>query len=472
MIRQGRVAVNGLVVTEMGRRVTELDTITVDGQPVLRDVALVYLLLHKPRGYISTARDPQGRPSVLDLLPPELKVYPVGRLDADSEGLMLLTNDGDLAYRVMHPSHHLPKEYLVLVQGDPDEATLSRLRYGVWLEDGPTAGAQVERARYDDEGVWLRFVIHEGRKRQIRRMCEAVGHPVVRLVRTGIGPLKMGLLAPGKFRFLRSNELRLLRQAVGPEAAPMVIAIDGPAASGKTALGQLLAERLGWMLFDTGMLYRALTVAARRQGIDVNDQDATAALARRAMIFLERRASSPSDKPRVLVDGVDVTAELYTPGVDADVSVVAANPVVRQALLPRQRDIANEGDVVVVGRDIGTVVLPGARLKVYLDASPEVRAQRRLQQHQGKGQDVKYSALAADLQKRDQSDWGRENAPLARAADAVIINTDQMSLQEEAEQILALAAERYPKLRLRPASKPADGSLPASGRALPASGRN
>src|SRR5690606_14496119 len=157
---------------------------------------LVHYLLNKPAGVITTASDPQGRPTVVSLVPPEPRVFPVGRLDADSEGLLLLTNDGDLAHRLTHPSLGVDKEYLVEVDGEPHRGALRRLREGVELADGLTAPAKV--ALLGDRT--LRITIHEGRNRQMRRMCEAVGTPVQRLVRTRIGPLRDRRLAPGEWR--------------------------------------------------------------------------------------------------------------------------------------------------------------------------------------------------------------------------------------------------------------------------------
>ncbi len=451
MIRQGRVSVNGRVVTLLGTRVGPHDEIAVDGRAVERDTRLVYMLLHKPAGYVSTARDTHDRPTVLDLVPSDVRIYPVGRLDADSEGLMLLTNDGDLAYQVTHPRYALPKEYLVQVEGQPSGAALEKLRAGVWLEDRPTMPAEVTRmptkGEARGEGTWLRFVIREGRNREIRRMCAAAGLKVRRLVRTGIGPLKLGGLAPGRSRFLAQGELAQLKRVASASAAPPAIAIDGPAASGKSALAQRLAQCLGWMVFDTGALYRALTVLAHRRDIDVRDEFLVAGLARQARPELVRPEDPASVTPRIMIDGEDMTDELYSPAVDSDVSAVAANPEVRQALLPRQREIANQGKVVVVGRDIGTVVLPGARLKVYLEASPEVRARRRAEQFAAGGTATDYEALLADLWRRDQQDRDRPNAPLAKAADAVVLHTDQMTLDEEVKAVLDLARQRFPVLR-------------------------
>ena len=209
LIADGRVRVNG-EVADLGRRVdVEHDRVEVDGAAVGVRAGQVYYLLNKPRGVVTTAADTHGRPTVVDLVPGEPRVFPVGRLDADTEGLLLLTNDGELAHRLTHPSFGVEKEYLAEVVGTPSPAAVRRLREGVDLEDGRTAPAKV--AAVPPRG--LRIVIHEGRNRQVRRMCEAVGHPVVRLVRTRIGPLADRDLPPGEWRELSVAEVRVLDAA-------------------------------------------------------------------------------------------------------------------------------------------------------------------------------------------------------------------------------------------------------------------
>lgn len=212
MIAAGRVTVDGEVAV-LGRRVdVAAARVEVDGVmlPIAPDH--VYYLLNKPAGYITTADDPQGRPTVLELVPPEPRVFPVGRLDLATEGLLVLTNDGALAQLLAHPSHAVDKEYVAEVAGGtPAPGALRQLRQGVELDDGLTAPAGVGILA---EGV-LRLVIHEGRNRQVRRMCEAVGHPVVRLVRTRIGPVRDTGLAPGRWRPLTRGEVRALAGAAG-----------------------------------------------------------------------------------------------------------------------------------------------------------------------------------------------------------------------------------------------------------------
>ena len=210
LIAEGRVLVDGEMAV-LGRRVDpETALIEVDGAPVGVRPDLVHYVLNKPAGVVTTADDPQGRPTVVGLVPDEPRVFPVGRLDVDTEGLLLLTNDGELAHRLTHPSYGVEKEYVAEVEGLPTRAVLRRLREGVELDDGPTAPA---RATLVDPSV-VRLTIHEGRNRQVRRMCEAVGHSVVRLVRTRIGPLADRSLAPGAWRELTGDEVRSLQRAV------------------------------------------------------------------------------------------------------------------------------------------------------------------------------------------------------------------------------------------------------------------
>ena len=208
LIGAGRVTVNGQLAT-LGDKVGASDRIELDGVPILRDPDLVHYLLHKPRDVVSTAHDPQGRPTVVDLVHSESRVFPVGRLDTDSEGLIVLTNDGNLTHRLTHPSFGVAKEYLAHVEGLPTRLALRRLREGVELDDGPTAPAEVSMPQ---DGL-LKLVIHEGRNRQVRRMCAAVGYPVIRLVRVRIGPITDKDLAAGAWRTLTMEEVRSLYAA-------------------------------------------------------------------------------------------------------------------------------------------------------------------------------------------------------------------------------------------------------------------
>lgn len=217
LIEDGRVTVNGDVAVLGARVDSSEDVVAVDGTPIGVRPGLVHYLLNKPPGVVTTAEDPQGRPTVIEMVPDDPRVHPVGRLDLDTEGLLVMTNDGQLTHRLTHPSFGVEKEYVAEVEGNPGRGALRRLREGVELEDGPTAPAKVSSPA---PGV-LRIVIHEGRNRQVRRMCSAVGHPVVRLVRTRIGPLRDTRLAPGEWRELTQDEVRELERAVSEEAAAL-----------------------------------------------------------------------------------------------------------------------------------------------------------------------------------------------------------------------------------------------------------
>jgi 23S rRNA pseudouridine2605 synthase len=210
LVRAGRVTVAGVPVTDPARDVNDSDAVAVDGQAVHGAPERVVYALNKPAGVVSTAHDPQGRPTVVSLVPSEKRLYPVGRLDADTTGLILLTNDGDLAYRLMHPRFEVPKTYRAVLGGPPvSERALRQLRQGVDLEDGRTSPARVRRVAPDT----LELTIHEGRKRQVKRMCEHVGHTVKRLQRTRFGALELGDLRPGTYRRLTDAEIQRLSAA-------------------------------------------------------------------------------------------------------------------------------------------------------------------------------------------------------------------------------------------------------------------
>ena len=210
LIERRRVRVNGEVAV-LGRRVDpETDVVEVNGAQIGVKAGLVHYVVNKPAGTITTVSDTHDRPTVTDIVPFEPRVFPVGRLDADSEGLLILTNDGDLTHRLTHPSFGVDKEYLVSVEGEPHRGAIRRLREGVELDDGITQPAKVALL----DASLLRITIHEGRNRQIRRMCASVGFPVVRLVRTRIGTLTDRTLTPGSWRPLTQDEVRALERAV------------------------------------------------------------------------------------------------------------------------------------------------------------------------------------------------------------------------------------------------------------------
>jgi len=214
LITEGKVMVNGKKVTELGVKVDpEKDNILVNNKPIMLVQPKVYYMLNKPAGYISSVKDPQGRSTVLDLLTGvHERVYPIGRLDYETEGLLILTNDGELTHALTHPSHEISKVYLARVQGLPSLGSLRRFSKGLELEDGLTAPAKVEVVDYTKGKALLEIEIHEGRNRQVRRMCEAIGHPALYLKRVAVASLKLGKLPLGSYRSLSNNEVKELKK--------------------------------------------------------------------------------------------------------------------------------------------------------------------------------------------------------------------------------------------------------------------
>lgn len=217
LIDEGRVEVNGRVVTEQGMRVDpERDTIRVDGSRIPPPRRHLYVLLNKPRGVVSTMEDPEGRPTLADYLPrTRERLFHVGRLDTDTEGLIILTNDGDFAHRLAHPSFEVPKTYLAEVVGHVDNRTIKRLEKGITLDDGPVRPDRVAVKARTDARSLLTITLHEGRNRIVRRMMDAVGHPVDRLARVAIGPVRLGTLPVGQTRDITREELGALLDLIG-----------------------------------------------------------------------------------------------------------------------------------------------------------------------------------------------------------------------------------------------------------------
>ena len=465
LIVAGRVAIDGRVAT-LGERADLLtNVVTVDGQPVEAPSATATWMLHKPRDIVVSASDERGRRTVYDLLrgaPPGLRY--VGRLDRDSEGLLLLTTDGELAHRLAHPRYEVVKTYEATVAGVPGGEALARLRRGVPLEDGVTAPAEVEVVSVEPGGrALVRLGIHEGRKREVRRMLAAVGHPVERLVRTRFAGVELGGLAPGASRPLAADEEQALRALVGlvdapgealddpatatqraAEGAPITdslarsVAVDGPTASGKSVVGRALAERLGLGFVDTGLMYRACTMAALRAGVAPEDSEAVVALVRG--LDLDMHWPEPST-PRVYLDDVDVTDSLRRPEIEQAVSLVSGVPEVREELVRRQRGLAGRQPVVMAGRDIGNHVLREARAKFFLEASTETRARRRLGEQLDAGRQTTFERVLEETRRRDELDATGHRAIRREqaAADALVIDTDAMGI----DQVVETCIEAY-----------------------------
>lgn len=227
IIKSGRVAVNGQIVTEMGVKIKiGTDKVTVDGKDITPEEEHVYLMINKPEGYVTTAHDPQGRPTVLDLVAevPQ-RVFPIGRLDVDTEGLLFLTNDGELAYRLTHPKFAVTKVYHALVTGKPSEDKLDRMRNGLKLEDGMTKPCTVKVIRRYNHKTMLEITISEGRNRQVRRMCQAIGNPIIELERVKIENIELSQVKRGQYRKLTLEELAPLMYKVqlGANLAPLML---------------------------------------------------------------------------------------------------------------------------------------------------------------------------------------------------------------------------------------------------------
>lgn len=478
LIQAGRVSVNGKVVTGLGLRVDPRTAqIAVDGKQIVLE-RLRYIMLHKPAGYLSAPDPRAGYPAWPDLVKVPERLYAVGRLDQDSEGLLLLTNDGELALHLMHPRYEHPKTYLVEVEGVPDPRKIRRWQHGIMLDDGPTLPARVtllreppfKTARPRQVAVpakaatrsgrgpvtsWLKFTLREGRKRQIRRMVGLLGHPAVRVIRVGLGPLALGDLRPGQWRDLTPGEVKALREAAfhgaaaphtdthlpersSESAMPSTIAIDGPSASGKSTVGGLLARALDYLYFDTGVMYRAVAAVALARHVPVDDETAVTELAKTLQIEVLPPTVADGRDVTVLVDGEDVTWEIRRREVEKAVSPVSAYAGVREALRIQQRRIGERGRVIMVGRDIGTVVLPDADLKIYLDASLQERARRRFLERQARGETVDFAQVLADVRYRDEIDSTRQHAPLAVAPDAILVDSTDLTVAQVLERITQL----------------------------------
>lgn len=473
LIVEGRVTVDGEVVRALGSRADpETAEIRVDGAR-LRGLGRPrrYVALNKPVGHLTTRSDPSRRPTVMDLLPLSLRsLSPVGRLDAASSGLVLLTDDGALAQRIAHPRYRLPKTYLATVRGLPDEEALARACRGLRVDgeflrlDAAEVLARFPHGQESRRRARLRITLRGGRNREIRRVLGVLGHPVVELHRTRIGSLPDRGLRPGKWRKLTAEEVDELRAAVGiaagepppsadaaespaapderdtpppdeetpdtaapePEPPPFVVAIDGPAGSGKTSVARAVADRFGLPYFNTGASVRAVALGAMRLGIPLDEGPPLRAVAYRVIL-------DPAG--RVFLDGEEVSTAVRAPEVSRGASAVAVHPELREVLAARWRSAAGGGGVVE-GRDIGTVVFPDAPVKVFLEARPEVRARRRSSDEGDR--DVRV--VEAELKGRDDTDKGREVAPLRRAADAHTVDTSDLTLEETVDRVAALVA--------------------------------
>ena len=462
MVAAGRVTVNGVAAT-IGQQVDpRVDVLAVDGRPIGGDKQRrVYLVLAKPQGVTSTVSDRHARRTVIDLVPAELRkearrLYPVGRLDLDSEGLLLLTNDGDWAQRMLHPSHGIERDYLVGVDAPVTQAALRQLEQGVRFEEGmatiarlaPATSAELRQltmlAGPDAKRLgWYRVTLQQGMKRQIRRMFSAVGVPVRRLIRVRFGTLRLAGMALGEVRPLTSAERREL-DGLATQKSGLIVSVDGPGGSGKSTVGAGAAKIVGYRFCDTGVLYRGLTWLALQRGVDSDD----GAALERLVEELELTPDADQRYVRLKAEGREITDELHTAEVDREVSAVSRHARVRARLLPVQHALASAGRIVMAGRDIGTVVLPDADLKIYLDVSVKERARRRASER-GLADDPQALAQIEDeLRKRDRVDSTREAAPLRIPDGATVINTEGNTLEQTVAQVADSIRRRERELGL------------------------
>lgn len=493
LVAAARVTVDGRPA-RIGQRVDPArEVIAVDGRPLAARPGPVYLAVNKPAGVTATVRDRHAAATILSLVSPELqaeagRLYPVGRLDRDSEGLILLTNDGAWAERVLHPRFGVEREYAIALDrplSGPEAAALSR---GIELEEGEArliALRPATRPELRSLGgviapapapalVWYRATLHQGWRRQLRRVFAAVGVPVRRLVRVRLGTLWIDGFGPGEVRRLSAHQAAQVAAGppvagstgggtAGPGPGPgkpgggvaraeapgpgslgrpaglgpgLVVSLDGPASSGKSSVGAAVAAAIGYRFCDTGLLYRALTWLALHRAVDL--EDPTALVERIPEVTLTEDGGGRLT--RVRVDERDVTALVHRAQVDKHVSQVARHPDVRRALRPVQRGIAAAGRIVMAGRDIGSIVLPDADLKIFLDASVEERARRRAAERSIEPGTAAYTELEADLRQRDAGDHAQLQVP----ADALVIRTDGNAFDETVSAVVTAirAAER------------------------------
>jgi len=486
LVNEGRVTVNG-VTAGVGQLVDATnDEIAVDGQAIAGRQPRVYLVLAKPAGVTSTVGDRHAARTVLDLIPGALRadgarIYPVGRLDRESEGLLLLTNDGDWAQRMLHPSHGVEREYAVGLDGVLSEAQQRQLGAGVVFEEGrgqivrmrSATSADIRQlgALIGDEAVgrltWYRVTLRQGMKRQLRRMFTAVGEPVRRLVRIRFGTLRLYGMSLGDVRPLSQAERRQLNRLVSEGAlvtdgtpvadgAPamsavpatgdaregLVVSVDGPGGSGKSSVGAGAAASLGYRFCDTGVLYRGLTWLALQAGANIDDPAALVPL----VAQLELTPDAAERYVHLRVHGTEITDQLHTAAVDREVSRVSRHPEVRARLLPVQRALAARGRIIMAGRDIGSIVLPHADPKIYLDVPVAERARRRAAERGKLDDSAALASIEDDLRRRDGIDSTRATAPLRVPPGATVVHTEGNTLDQTIARVAAIIEQRAREL--------------------------
>jgi len=438
-IREGIVKINGVVVTDPARDVVPgQDKVTVDGTQLEIKQEKKCYVLNKPTGVIVTMSDTHGRAIVLDLLGKETKgVFPVGRLDADTSGVLLFTDDGDLAHRLAHPSFGVEKVYRAEVRGRVTEEDTRRMEKGLMLDDGPAAPAVMHILKSSDNTSLVEVIIHQGRKRQVRRMLATIGHPVITLDRKSFGGITGKDLPVGSYRHLIAEEVERLKELCAKppkQRSKPIVAIDGPVGAGKSTTARKVAEKLGFVFVDSGAMYRAVTLDVLNHGIIPEDETGVGEIAAASRVKLVNSEKGQ----RTFLNGNDVTGRIRDRDVTAAVSAVSAQRLVRDRMTQLQREMGRKGGVVMEGRDIGTVVFPDADYKIFLDAAVEARAQRRYGELVARGAEISLEELIGEIKERDRANTERELAPLRKAPDAVLIDTTNMTFDEQVAAIVSL----------------------------------
>ncbi len=457
LVVDGRVTVNGSPAG-VGQIVDPAtDKLAVDGRPVGSTQRRLYLVMAKPAGVTSTVSDRHAKRTVLDLIPVGMReqgtrLYPIGRLDRESDGLLLLTNDGDWAQRMLHPSHGVEREYAIGLDRPINDDQRRQLEAGIVLDQERAELSHLRSATAADVRrlvdligpeaahlTWYQATLQQGLKRQLRRMFGAVGAPVRRLVRVRFGTLRLADTQLGGVRELTPGERRQL-DALVIERRGLIVSLDGPGGSGKSTVGMRAAGELDYRFCDTGVLYRGLTWLALERGVDADDGAALVELVRQ----VELRADDQERYVRLVAAGRDVTEELHTAAVDREVSRVSRQPDVRAALLVIQRALAAPGRMIMAGRDIGTVVLPDADLKLYLDVSIEERARRRANERGVLDDTAALAQIEHELRQRDGIDSTRKVAPLRIPGGATVVQTEGNTLEQTVDRVVEIirAAEQ------------------------------
>lgn len=437
LIRSGRITVGGLRATEPGKKVNPCEAVTLDGE-VLSRIGKRYFIFNKPRAVVCAVTDKYDK-TIFDLLDERMRrlgLFPVGRLDKESEGLLLLTNDGELAQKLAHPSGGVVKRYEIRLDRPLHPSDIEAWSLGAIVEGKRVKPISVDFLRGKEPKEWISVCLREGRKRELRVIAATHGFRVLRLVRTAIGRLEIGDLCPGEIREMSREEIVKLTGIGGSRMKrerrfkPLIVTIDGPAGSGKSTVAKGAASRTGLRYLDTGRLYRAIALYLTSMSVPPVENESL----KEALGKLELKLEGD----RVLITSEDVSEKLHTPEVDGIVSLYAALPTVRERLLSLQRAQAGPPGLIADGRDMGSVVFPEADLKIFLTADARERAQRRFLEQSARGERVEIEHVLSVVMARDRTDSTRTLSPLVIPPNALVIDTTNKPAEEVIEEIVLL----------------------------------